>query len=717
MSMKRTRSTVAAIGALVLLVSGCSHLHAKSMPAEPATPKTLTSLELGGALPSRVTLRPWWEKDAPSPADDAILVFTFKDIAKEPTIVLAYNGIGGTYGCNYAGQFGGAGDGQVRKAMVYLSRALIARDGNRYSLRFQGGEPEKVERIDVLASTESLKQQAIAQARAARARHIATMQQEFKEIPFKAEGELGQVPAEFEKIGFIPYVRSWNEDVYPQSVPKPAERGAKLLRAYGTPGEFEPIQAAAYALKDATFTATISDLVGPGRLEAGKDVVITPVEAVPVRSGGGSSARGWQIKPVWLRSNEPQAVQAGTSKAWYITVRAPAGAKAGDYKGTFTLKTAAGQATFPVEFRVLPFVLDRAEHIARGAYIAGPVDEEFCRNMLDHSLNASSTWPGNYFTPKVVDGKCIAETSPAMDRYLQRLKQLGFVQMIYFGGGDPKYEDPAGVPKATGAKVGSPEFAKYYGQYWQDLRRQERQKGWPTLVCCPFDEPVKSPEQMKNYEICYDIVKDVLPDMKVWCVFMNRPWPAKTLGGKADIWSINGSFAESQAQKKVYAADGVEKLIYTYTTCTAGQRPGTARFNSGVNPWKYDADGMYFWAYLWHTNDPFNDLDGNVADWTPAARDVDGQIYNSLAFEGWREGLDDRLYIETCIRMAKEKGRKDILARLDDLKKSISAGTESEHSRKTAGLDDFFFQVDNANQLDIYRAQVVAMILEMLEAK
>ena len=124
---------------------------------------------------------------------------------------------------------------------------------------------------------------------------------------------------------------------------------------------------------------------------------------------------------------------------------------------------------------------------------------------------------------------------------------------------------------------------------------------------------------------------------------------------------------------------------------------------------------MYFWAYQWFTLDPFDDLDGDVADWTPSARDVDGKIYNTVAYEGWRAGLADRLYIETCLKMARQKNRTDILAKMDELKKEVAAGKENEFSTKTSGLDDFFFKVDNTSQLDVYWARVVAMILEMMK--
>ena len=96
---------------------------------------------------------------------------------------------------------------------------------------------------------------------------------------------------------------------------------------------------------------------------------------------------------------------------------------------------------------------------------------------------------------------------------------------------------------------------------------------------------------------------------------------------------------------------------------------------------------------------------------------MDGKLYGSVGWEGYREGVDDQRYIQTCIRMAKAKGRKDILAKIAKLKLAIRKGQESDEGRRTHGLDDFFIKIDNASTLDVYRARVVAMILDMLGVK
>ncbi len=670
----------------------------------------------GKDAPSRIAFKPWWQ-EADSPGSDAILAFRYKDAVTSPMIVLGWNGVGGEYGYNYIGQFGGANDGQWKTALLFVARELIARHRDGYSIHFYGSGAMPIERIDIVKVRPELKRAAIRQACAARARHVEAMMKVFAEDPWKQTGELGEVDGEFKRLGFIPYVRSYNQDVYPGSIPAPQERGARPLQAYAALREFEPLQAAAFALKDVTLAGSISDLVGPGTLKAGQDVLVHRIEATAVRSGGGSSIKKWQVKPVWLRLNEPVPVKANTSQAWYVTVHVPKEAKPGEYKGTFTVSAeGGGKAEFRVQFRVLPFALDKADHVGRGAYVAGPVTLDYVRDMADHGLNCSSTWQG-HLPPQLVEGKCVAATTAAMERYLRQLKQAGFVRMVYFGGGDNRYSNPANVPGATGTKVGTPEFETYYGQYWRDIRRQEKESGWPEMICCPFDEPVKTPEKIEHYLTCYNIVRKASPETRVFCVFMNRNWAAEKLGKQADIWSCNGAFDAAQAYKKALAEQGIHKLFYTYTGCMANSRPGTVRYNAGFGPWKYDADGVYFWAYLWYADDPFNDLDGAYTDWSPAARDVDGKVYDCVGFEGWREGVDDRLYVETCIRLAREKGRKDILEEIAALHRSIASGRESDTSVRTRGLDDFFFKIDDANVLDVYRAKVVSMILEMLKAK
>lgn len=669
---------------------------------------------------SYVGIKPWFKGDGPG--EDVIIAVTFKDTTPQPVSVHTWHGTGRTYGYDAVGWIGGADDGKWKRALMVCPKGLVRiRPGQKPEnvcwMLFTGGGKIALDRIQVIRASEPLMRRAVADARAARAASIESIKKTFRHVPRKKkEPPLGEVPARWKELGFIPYVRSYMIDVYPDSVPAPAERGLRPLRAYATPGEFEPIQVAAYALKDVTLAAWITDLKGPGVIKADRDIKIHRIESVPMRVGS-SWGKQWRIMPVWMRPNRALKVKAGASQAWYVSVRVPADARAGLYKGTFGLGWLSAQrVSFPVEFRVLPFRLDKADAVARGPYVASIIGDEYIRDLAEHGMNSSSIFSRSGFAPKLAGGKCVADISERMNRYLRKLKQAGFVRVVHFGGGDPAYNNPAGVPAATGTKVGTPEFAKYYGQFWQDIRRQEKENGWPEIICCPFDEPVKSAAKTRNYLTCYEVVKQASPATKVFCVFMNRRGAAGRLGRRADIWSCNGAFDVARAEKKRLADHGIDKLFYTYTGAMGSTRPGDARYNAGVLPWHYDADGTYFWAYLWSNGDPFNDLDAGARDWSPVARDVDGKVYGSIGWEGYREGVDDQRYIHTCMRMAKEKGRKDVLAKIDRLKKDVKKGKESDESRRTRGLDDFFIKVDGANFLDVYRAELAAMILEMLGA-
>ena len=671
---------------------------------------------------SYVGIKPWFKGGEKSPAE-VIVCVTYEDTTVRPVTVLAWSGTGRTYGYGPIGWIGGANDRKWKQALLICPKGMFrlrpkAKPANVCWMLFNGGGQVSVDRIRVLKAGEALKGRAVHDARDARATSVKALAKAFQRVPRKEkEPPLGPVGEEAKRLGFVPFARNYTLDIHPDTIPPAAERRAGPLRTYATPGEFEPLQVGARVLRDVTISAEVSDLTGPGTLKAGQHVKVYWIEALPMRVGS-SWGKRCQEMGVWMRPAEPVHVKAGTTQAWYVVIAVPPDARPGSYTGRLTLSRGGdAQAHWPVELRVLGFKLDKADHVARGPYVGRILDDEYIRDLTDHGINSMSLWPTSEFAPRLQAGKCALKVSERMDGYLRKLKAAGIVRMVHFGGGDPAAGNPAGLAGETKTKVGSGEFEKYYGQWWLDIRRQEKQRGWPEMICCPFDEPVKSAGKTRNYLACYEAVKKVSPATKVFCVFMNRPGACKQLGPKADIWSCNGAFEANSAEKRRLAGQGVHKLFYTYTGAMGCTRPGGARYNAGILPWHYGADGTYFWAYLWYGGDPFNDLDAGHRDWSPVARDVDGKVYTTVGWEGHREGIDDLRYIHTCIRMAREKGRKDVLEKIAALQADVRKGKESAESRRTRGLDDFFIKIDDATFLDVYRAKVAGMILEMLGAK
>lgn len=740
--------TFPCLPALILCLPICISISANEAPIKPAD--VLADLDMGSGKEGKLGrwggpnkdgnrtfraknerswsyfgIKPWWKEDKETPDEDVMVVITFKDVSAGEVNVIAHSGAKGGYAG--VGRLGGSNDGKWKRGIIYCPKASCGRaKGGDYNglwaFRITGGASQ-FDRIQITKPTKALKDECIRNARAARAASIEKLKKQFKHVPYKEKTPLGEVSAEHKKLGFIPYLRRYTVDIYPNTVPKPAERGARTIRSYATLGEFEPMQIGVYALKEQTFTASITDLVGPGSLRAGKKIELFWVEFTACRPKS-SWGKEWQTRATWLRPvgkdghpvTQRATAQANSSLCWYLRVHVPKSAKPGVYKGSLKLAAnGGGTATFPIEFKVLPFVLDPAAHYSWGPYVSGPQTDEFIKDLVDHGQNAVSLFAPSGLKPKLKDGKCVLDLSPAMEAYLGKLRKHGITKLVDFGGGDKWFNNPSNLPTITKAKFGTPQFRKYYAEFWQDIKRLEKEKNWPEIICCPFDEPVKSGAKIRNYLTCYDIVKKVLPETKVFCVRMCFPerGQREQLPKHADIWSCNGKFEVYQAEKKKLAAQGVKKQFFTYTGCMAGYRPGSARSNTGLVPWHHDADATFFWAYRWSGGDPFNDLDSTHRDWSPIARDVDGKLYTCTCWEGYREGIDDRKYIETCLKLAREKGRKDILAEVKKIRVNYKSGEDSDESKRTHGLDDFFVKLGDAGKLDIVRAKMVKWILEM----
>ncbi|MEA1996509.1 MAG: hypothetical protein U9N45_02680, partial [Gemmatimonadota bacterium] len=69
-------------------------------------------------------------------------------------------------------------------------------------------------------------------------------------------------------------------------------------------------------------------------------------------------------------------------------------------------------------------------------------------------------------------------------------------------------------------------------------------------------------------------------------------------------------------------------------------------------PWLEGRDGVFIWAYNWPGGGhAWNDFDSPVMDWMLSYRDLDDRYIPTPAWEGVREGIEDRCYILTLERL------------------------------------------------------------------
>jgi hypothetical protein len=146
--------------------------------------------------------------------------------------------------------------------------------------------------------------------------------------------------------------------------------------------------------------------------------------------------------------------------------------------------------------------------------------------------------------------------------------------------------------------------------------------------------------------------------------------------------------------------------IFAYSNPQTGvENPVVYRRNFGLVLWKYDYDGAATNAYQHTFGATWNDFDHRIfRAHTIAYPTVDGVI-DTIAWEGYREGVDDVRYVTTlehAVAKARESGHRTLVQKADAAGKFLK-------SLKSGNV------VETKN-LDVVREQIVEQILNLSSA-
>lgn len=154
---------------------------------------------------------------------------------------------------------------------------------------------------------------------------------------------------------------------------------------------------------------------------------------------------------------------------------------------------------------------------------------------------------------------------------------------------------------------------------------------------------------------------------------------AGTSRGEADDWHRHG------------------QMVWSYANPQAGrENPRVYRRNYGLEVWTANFDGAADFAYYAALNNPWNDLDYYIRDFLFVYPAIDGVI-DTLAWEGYREGIDDIRY-GTTLRLAIARARE--------------SGDPARHAAADAA-EQFLETLDLSGDLDAIRAGMIRHILAL----
>jgi hypothetical protein len=336
-------------------------------------------------------------------------------------------------------------------------------------------------------------------------------------------------------------------------------------------------------------------------------------------------------------------------RTFWVTVKTPAGAAPGVYRGAVTITAEKGlPSVVPVELRVRAGTLDEVD-IPAGpwGYQTPYIDDVAClRKIREYGFNLFSSGP--VIACRFKDGKPDLDYAGA-DKLMATAKELGFKGVMFYGSmvyGYDAYNVDAGAMQNAGFK----DYPSFLKALFSDIQKHAEEKGWISYFVNLCDEPRGEglPKSIANAE-------------EYRKAFPKGP-PYFT--GATSVEDIARDPGHFQLSKALHIAD---LNLHSEASVNAIHAAGSDwAFYNGGNRWTF-GDYMYKsvkqfdmkFRISWHWGclfgDPYYNLDGCEHDYAWCNAGPDGQLFPAIEFEYQREGLGDYRRLLTLARLAKEK--------------------------------------------------------------
>ncbi|MDD5484131.1 MAG: hypothetical protein PHP98_10880, partial [Kiritimatiellae bacterium] len=339
----------------------------------------------------------------------------------------------------------------------------------------------------------------------------------------------------------------------------------------------------------------------------------------------------------------PVDAAKNSNRQFWVTIKTPEDAAPGTYTGKIDLVSSAGNiGSFSLELKVLPFKLSPPYYVSSVYYRAqlsqkyprGTVSSEYksgaqlaaeLKNMAEHGvLNPTCYQP---FSDKAL-----------LEQHLAARKKAGMdSDVLYWCYALDITSDgsPEGILKLKERVADALKALKGYGLNDVYFYGKDEAQGEALAA------------QRRDWQAIHEA------GGKVFVAGYLRENFEK-MGDIQDLLICAGQPSADEAAKWRSAGH----KIWCYANPQAGvENPAVYRRNYGILLWQNDYDGAATFAYHTSYGNIWNDFDGHYRNENFTYPTVDGVI-DTLAWEGYREGVDDVRYLTTLlneIKIAKNK--------------------------------------------------------------
>jgi hypothetical protein len=480
----------------------------------------------------------------------------------------------------------------------------------------------------------------------------------FKRVLPSPTGDRLRPTDEDQRRGFVVFQRDPMQDVFYNDTPQ-AREVVDRLRGEAFAGEYEPITAAIVPLGDlGRVEVSVGDLIGPaGKIPA---TAIDPGYVSYRISRVTADGTVYTITPRLIMPGGMVDMPKGLTRRFWMTVRTPADARTGVYKGMMTVRAEKGKtAAIPVEFRVRSGKLDPVDIPAGpfGYTIGIPwvgedtgasrynqqMVKKSLQKMRDCGFTACSGLPSIAYRG-FDKGKPILDFADA-DTHMSLVKELGFLAVTSYGGGVSGYNAYTQDLSAMGS-VGFTNYAAFVKAIYAAVEEHADRKGWVPVYYNLADEPlgddlVHAAENAEAYRHAF-------------------PKGPPYFTGASSFTGNNSQDPHFRLSKALHA---VSLNDHDEAAVDLLHKAGSDwAFYNGGNRWTYGTYmykaakqyGMKF-RLSWHWNvvagDPYYALDCREDDFAWCNASPDGQLIPCVEFERLREGIDDYRRLITLARL------------------------------------------------------------------
>ncbi len=444
--------------------------------------------------------------------------------------------------------------------------------------------------------------------------------------------------------GYVLFITEPAEQVFPHTRPD-AEQMHKPLTLEATPGE-AAVGSLGLVPLGPLFQMRLdgSDLAGPGGARIPASALDLRVVRCWPQIDKTPAGRGKvRVIPELLEPQDRHAAvcsPAGATRQYWIIVRVPQNAAAGEYRGELRfMADGVPPASVPLELTVLPFRLQTPPEKTFFMYsIFEDLSDDEIRGLLadmrEHGMNSlAPDLVGRW--SRTSSGEAEFDLEP-LRRVLRLAKEAGFNR--------PMPWHASGPLKGIDAPEGSEQWNATLADLLRRVRGVQEEVGGQQVVFYPVDEPFGNEERLTLAERAMHVARQT-GVLRTYCT------PAeKDIARLGELLDVR-CYAIGTVQDTAEAAVSSRKAgaDFWWYTNAARELPCVRRYVAGVWFWGTGADGQGYWVYQsrWRRTRAFQDLEGDLHAHDYAAYpDVDGPI-PTIQWECIRMGIDDARYLYT----------------------------------------------------------------------